>query len=200
VSFALLVVLAAAPALGVDDPAQRLAAVESWAKKQKKPQLSFAEAKKLEGCVELPAVKDTGCEQPAKLCRVQEGDDGSSGTRVEQLSFVLAGHEALHKHLRVWWYAAYEPRRHECDPPDPMTGEETPTQKFERVALWRKGHQKEWKACIKRVEKDSADDSEELSCDVVMVNACRMEAFITCRARNLRKGIGVTGKLQRFEF
>lgn len=199
-TFALLLVLSAAPALGDEDPAQRVAAVEKWARTQKKPQLSLKEAKALKDCVELPAVKDTGCEQPAKLCLVHEGDDGSSGTRVEELGFVLAGHEELHKHLRVWWYAAYEPRRHECDPPEPMVGEETPTQKAERVARWRKAHQREWQACIKRVEKDSADDSEELGCDVVLVNACRKEAFVMCRARNLRKGVGTVGKLRRFEF
>lgn len=195
----LLLVLAAGPAPAAD-AAQRLAAVEKWARAKKKPQLPFKEAKAVSGCIELPAVKELGCEQPAQLCAVHEGDDGSSGTRVEQRSFVLAGHEELHKHLRVWWYASYAPRVWECDPPDPMTGEETPGQRLERIAAWRKSHAKEWAACIKRAEKDSADDSEELSCDVVYVDACRMEAYLTCRARNLRQGIGVAGKLQRFEF
>lgn len=198
-SVLLAVVVAAAAPLSAEDEGARLAAVEQWAK-GKKPQLSLQQAKSVQGCVELPAVKETGCAEAAKVCAVSEGDDGSSGTRVESLSFVLAGHEALHNHLRVWWRAAYEPRRWECDPPASMTSEETPSQRAVRVEEWRRTHQKEWASCIARVEKDSADDSEELSCDVVLVNACRGEAFVKCRAKNLRAGMGTIGKLHRVVF
>lgn len=194
----LATVLAAAP-LASGDAASQLAAVEKWAQ-GKKPQLSFQQAMAVQGCVELPAVKEAGCETPAKLCSVMEGDDGSSGTRVESLSFVLAGHEELHNHLRVWWRAAYEPRRWECDPPASMTSDETPAQRTARVEAWRSTHRKEWLACVARAEKDSADDAEELSCDLVLVNACRSEAFVRCRAKNLRAGVGTIGKLHRVVF
>lgn len=182
----LLVLPAASPPvhpLASDDVATRLEAVAKWAK-GKKPQLSSKAAKELADCVELPAVKDTGCEQPAKLCRLHEGDDGSSGTRLESLSLTLTGRE---KAVRVWWSATYEPRRFECDPPEPLEGHESKAEHELEVAAWRKAHAREWKQCLARVEKDARDDAEELHCEVVLVNACRAEAFLTCRAKNLRR-------------
>lgn len=197
---ALLVVLAASP-LASEDAAARLAAVEKWAKTQRKPQLSSKDARALTDCVELPAVKDTGCAEPAKLCRLHEGDDGSSGTRTESLSLLLSGQDRDVKPLRVWWSAAYEPKRGECDPPESMLGNsETPEQHAKEVAAFRKAHAKDYAKCVARAEKDARDDAEELVCDVVLMNACRKEAYVTCKARNLRKGLNALEKLHRFEF
>jgi hypothetical protein len=181
--------------LASDDAATRLAAVAKWAK-GKKPQLSSKAARELTDCTELPAVKDTGCAQPARLCRLHEGDDGSAGTRVESLSLTLTGHE---KAVRVWWAATYEPRRFECDPPEPLEGHESKVDHDAEVAAWRKANAREWARCLARVEKDARDDAEELHCEVVLVNACRAEAFVTCRARNLRSKNALE-HLHRVEF
>ncbi|MFZ5445822.1 MAG: hypothetical protein ACOZQL_37870 [Myxococcota bacterium] len=194
---ALLLATLAQHPLAADDAAARLAAVSKWSRGQK-PQLSAKDARALGAeCVELPAVKETGCEVPARLCRLVEGDDGSSGTRVEALSFHLEGHE---KPVRVWWAATYEPRRFECDPPERLDGADAPAQREAEVAAWRKAHAKEWQRCLARVEKDARDDAEELACDVVLINACRAEAFLTCRARNLRKGVVALEHLHRVSF
>jgi hypothetical protein len=196
---ALLVVLSAAP-MASDDAAERLAAVAKWARTQRKPQLSSKDARALTDCVELPPVKETGCAVPAKLCRLPEGDDGSSGTRIESLSLLLTGQDRDVKPLRVWWSAAYEPRRAECDPPESMTGSDSPEQRAKDVAAFRKNHAKEYAKCVARVEKDARDDAEELSCELVLMNECRKEAYLTCKTRNLRKGIVALEHLHRFEF
>ena len=196
---ALLVVLSAAP-MASDDAAERLAAVATWAKTQRKPQLSSKDARALSDCVELPPVKETGCAVPAKLCRLAEGDDGSSGTRTESLSMLLMGQDRDVKPLRVWWIAAYEPKRGECDPPESMSGTETPEFRAQEAIAFRKAHPKEYAKCVARAEKDAQDDAEELSCEVVLLNACRKEAYLTCKSRNLRKGIVALEHLHRFEF
>lgn len=191
--------IAAAPSpLASDDPAERLAAVETWAKKQKRPQLSAKEARAIKECVELPAVKETSCATAAKLCRLHEGDDGSSGTRIESLSLHLSGQEHEGKSLRVSWSAVYDAKVDECDPPESMTHVENPGQRAKDVALFRKT--KEYARCVARVEKDARDDAEELLCDVVLMNACRKEAYVICRTKNLRKGITALQHLHRFEF
>ena len=196
---ALLFVLCAAP-MASDDAAERLAAVDRWAKTQRKPQLSSKDARALTDCVELPAVKETGCAVPAKLCRLPEGDDGSSGTRMESLSLLLMGQDRDVKPLRVWWTAAYEPKRGECDPPESLSGTETPEFRAREAVAFRKAHPKEYAKCVARAEKDALDDAEELSCEVVLLNACRKEAYLTCRSRNLRKGMVALEHLHRFEF
>jgi hypothetical protein len=196
---ALLVVLSAAP-MASDDAAERLAAVQKWAKTQRKPQLSSKDARALTDCVELPPVKETGCAAPAKLCRLHEGDDGSSGTRIESLSLLLTGQDRDVKPLRVWWTAAYEPKRGECDPPESMVGPQTPEQRAKEVAAFHQAHAKEYATCVARTEKDARDDAEELLCEVVLMNACRREAYLTCKARNLRKGMVALEHLHRFEF
>lgn len=183
---ALALVLAAAP-LASDDAAVRLKAVQDWAKKQKRPVLALKDARALTGCVELAPVADTGCTQPARLCPLREGDDGSAGTRRESLSVVLQSEDQHPWHLKVWRIAAYEPRVAECDPPEPLFDAPPPDQRAIDVAAWRKAHAAEYARCVARVEKDSRDDAEELSCDVVLVNACRREAYVKCKARNFGK-------------
>lgn len=197
--FGLVVAVLAAHPLASDDAGKRLAAVEQWARGHK-PQLVAKDAKALTACVDLPAVPESGCTEAARLCPVREGDDGASGTRTESLSFILDGHEELHRHLRVWWRAAYEPRRQDCDPPESMTHEELPAQRKARVEEWRRTHAAEWRKCIARAEKDAEDDAEEVNCDVVLVNACRREAYLVCKSRNVRAGIATLNKLHRFEF
>lgn len=174
--------IAAAPSLSADDAADRLAAVQKWAKKQKKPQLSAKDARALTDCIELTPVKDTGCTEVAKLCKLHEGDDGSSGTRTESVSLVLSGPES--KSLRVFSSVGYEPRVSEC----------------EEAAEAQKAHSKEYARCVARAEKDARDDAEELLCDVVLMNACRREAYVTCKTRNLRKGVSALEQLHRFDF
>lgn len=190
--------ISAAPSLGADDPAVRLAAVQSFAKKQKKPQLSAKDARALADCVELAPVKDTGCAEVAKLCKLHEGDDGSSGTRTESLSLLLSGPES--KALRVFWSVGYEPKVSECDPPESMLGQETPDQRAKDAAAFRKAHPREYARCVARAEKDARDDAEELLCDLVLVNACRREAYVRCKARNLHKGVSALEQLHRFDF
>jgi hypothetical protein len=196
------VALATSP-LAADDAAARLEAVQKWSKKQKKPQLSSKDAReklKTTECLEVPAVKETGCEMPAKLCKLHEGDDGSSGTRVESLSLLMAGEEHDVKPLRVWWSAAYEAKVIDCDPPEHLLGHETDEQRVQAIAEWKKSHAKEYEKCVARLEKKAKADAEELVCDLVLVNGCRREAYVTCKTRNLRKGIAALEPLHRFEF
>lgn len=183
--------------LAVDDERSQLEAVAAWAKKHR-PQLTSQAARAAVDCVEVPAVKDTGCERPARLCRLQEGDDGSGGTRVESVSMFLEGHEQ--RPLRVWWAATYEPQLRECDPPDHLLGHQTPDEREQELVNWRRKNAKEYAACRARVTKKAVNDAEEASCDVVLVNACRAEAFVTCRTKNLRKNIGAPERLHRFSF
>lgn len=190
--------LAAAP-LASEDAAVRLAAVQKWAKKQKKPQLSSKEARALTECIELPPVKDTGCTQAAKLCRLHEGDDGSSGTRMESLSLLLTGFER--QPLCIWWSATYEVKASECDPPEPMSGSTPSTdERATQVTEWKKTHAKEYARCVARLERKARDDAEELTCDLVLMNVCRKEAYVTCKTRNLRKGVKALEHLHRFDF
>lgn len=196
---ALLLVLSVAP-MAPEESGERLAAVEKWAKAQRKPQLSSKDARALTGCVELPPVTETGCAVPAKLCPMREGDDGTSGTRIESLSLLLMDQDRDVKPLRVWWHAAYEPKRGECDPPESMSGTETPEQRATEAAVFRKTYPKQYAKCVARAEKDAEDDAEELLCDVVLMNACRKEAWVTCKTRNLRKGVVALERLHRFEF
>lgn len=188
---ALLLLFISVNPLASDDDAARLAAVEKRARSQK-PQLSAKQARALVECVEVPPVNETGCALPAKLCPVHEGDDGSSGTRQESLSLLWSGQEESVKALRVWWTATYEPKRAECEPPEAAVGPETPAT--------RKGREKDFARCVARVEKEAKDDAEELQCDVVLMNACRKEAYLTCRSKNLRKGIAPLERLHRFAF
>ncbi len=200
--FAALVaaVVSAAPSLAADDAAERLSAVQTWVKKQKKPQLSSKDARAITECIEVPAVKETGCEQRAKLCRLREGDDGSSGTRVESLSLLMAGEEHDVQPLRVWWSAAYEAKVSDCEPPEHLLGHETAEQRVEAIAEWKKKNANEFNRCVERLEKKAKTDAEELTCDLLLVNACRREAYVTCKTRNLRKGIQALEQLHRFEF
>jgi hypothetical protein len=191
----LMLALAQHP-LASDDAQVRLDAVTAWARK-KKPQFPVKVARTVTDCVELAAVPETGCPTKAKLCRLHEGDDGSSGTRIESLSFLLEGHE---KPLRVWWTAAYEPPLTDCDPPEKLEGHDSPEQHATEVATWRKSHAKEYAQCQARLQKDATNDAEELSCDVVLINACRAEAYATCKSKNLRKGMTALTRLHRFEF
>lgn len=196
--FALLLLLSQAPhPLASDDEATRLKAVASWAK-SKKPQLDVKAARAVTDCVELPPVKESGCDQPAKLCRLHEGDDGSGGTRSESLSFMLSGHEA--KPVRVWWSAAYEPPVAECEPPDHLLNHTTPEEREAEVAAWHQKHSKEYGLCLTRLKKKAAADAEEAACDLVLVNACRAEAFVTCTTKNLRKRAPQLEPLHRVSF
>ncbi len=191
----LLLQLAQVPhPLSADDEATRLEAVKKW----KKPQLTAQAARALKDCVELAPVKETGCAVPAKVCRLHEGDDGSSGTRIESLSLVLSGHEQ--KPLRVWWSATYEAPVKDCDPPDQLLGHETPEERDEAVLSWRKKNAKEYGACVARLKKKAVNDAEEASCDVVLLNACRAEAWVVCKTKNLRKNITALEHVHRFAF
>ncbi len=197
-SLTLLVLLAQAPhPLSADEAATRLTAATQWAK-SKKPQLTTAAARAVTECVELPAVKETGCAQPAKLCRLHEGDDGGSGTRIESLSFFLSGHEM--KPLRVFWSAMYEPPLGECEPPEHLLTTNTPEERAAEIAAWHKQHSKEYGLCVTRVKKKAAADAEEAACDVILANACRAEAFVVCKTRNLRKSITALETVHRFTF
>lgn len=189
-----------APSLAAEDAAERLSAVQKWVKKQKKSQLSSKDARDLTECIEVPAVKETGCEQPARLCRLHEGDDGSSGTRVESVSLLMAGEEHDVLPLRMWWSAAYEAKVSDCNPPEHLLGHETPEQRVEAISEWKKKNVKEFSKCVERLEKKAKADAEELTCDLLLVNACRREAYVTCKTRNLRKGIQALEQLHRFEF
>lgn len=194
-----LLLLAASPDLNDEVVEKRLEAVQTWAK-GKKPQLSSKAARALnekKPCVTVPAVAATGCTEAAKLCRVHEGDDGSSGTRIESVSVTLEHHD---KPLRLWWTATYEPPVTECDPPEELEGHESEEHHHQEVLKWRKTHAKEWQACLQRVRKKALNDAEELTCNVVLVNACRHEAWVTCSAKNLRKGMTALTHLHRFEF
>lgn len=183
--------------LAADDEPARLAAVSAWAKK-KKPQLTSKQARDAKGCVEVPALKETGCDKPAKLCRLHEGDDGSGGTRIESVSMFLEGHET--KPLRMWWAATYEPPVKECDPPDHLLGHETPEERDAEVAAWRKKNAREYAACLARVKKKALNDAEEAACDVVVINVCRAEAWVQCKTKNLRKSVTALEHLHRFAF
>ncbi|MFT3710645.1 MAG: hypothetical protein QM817_23730 [Archangium sp.] len=198
-TLAALVLLGAppAPTLADDDAEKRLEAAVAWSKKVKKPQLSSKDARAMKDCVTIPAVKATGCAESAKLCRLHEGDDGSSGTRIESVSLHLDEHGD--KVLRVWWTATYEPQVKECDPPEELNSE-SPEHHATIVAAWRKEHPKEYATCLARVKKKAESDAELLECDVVLVNACRKEAYVKCKSRNLRKGITALEHLHRFEF
>lgn len=187
----------AAPASGDDEVAQRLQAASAWFKKNKKAQLPAKAARALKDCVTLTPPKELACEETAKLCRVHEGDDGSSGTRTESLSLALEHHT---RPLRVWWTATYEPPVTECEPPEELEGHESPEHHAAEVAKWKASHAKEFAACLQRVRTKAATDAEELSCDVVLVNPCRAEAFVTCSAKNLRQGMQALTHLHRVEF
>lgn len=194
----LLLLLAQVPhPLAADTEAARLQGAAQWAK-TKKPQLSTKAARDVADCVELPAVPETGCAQPAKLCRLHEGDDGSSGTRRESLSFFLSGHEA--KPVRVWWAATYEPPVAECEPPEHLLNHTTPEEREAELAAWHAKHSKEYALCLTRLKQKAVADAEEASCDVVLVNACRAEAFVTCKTKNLRKRIAALEPLHRVSF
>lgn len=194
----LLLLLAQAPhLLAADAEATRLQGAAQWAKTHQ-PQLSAKAARDVADCVELPAVPETGCAQPAKLCRLHEGDDGSSGTRRESLSFFLAGHET--KPVRVWWAATYEPPVAECEPPEQLLHHTTPEEREAELAAWHARHSKEYALCLTRLKKKAAADAEEASCEMVLVNACRAEAFVTCKTKNLRKRIAALEPLHRVSF
>lgn len=193
------VVLSAAP-LDLEDPALRLAAVQKWAKTHRKPQLTAKQVRALVDCVELAPVKDTGCAVPAKLCRLHEGDDGSSGTRTESISLLLTGQEHDSQPLRMWLRSIYEVKVNDCDPPEHLLDSETPEQRAAEVAAWKEGHPREYAKCVALLEKRAKADAEELLCDLVLMNACRKEAWVTCKARNLRKGVTALQTLHRFDF
>lgn len=198
-SAALALILAASP-LASDDAAERLSAVQAWAQKQKRPVLAVKDARSLNECVELAPVADTGCAQAAPLCPLHEGDDGSSGTRRESLSLLLKSPDHTAKHLQVWKSSVYEPKILECDPPEPLFDAPSPEQRAKDIAAFRKTHAKEYAKCVARAEKDARDDAEEFSCDVVLVNACRKEAYVKCKARNIgQKATPPPAALQRVE-
>ncbi|MGV3624326.1 MAG: hypothetical protein ACO1OB_26135 [Archangium sp.] len=183
--------------LSSEDEGKRLEAAGAWAKKNR-PQLSAKAAREVKDCIELPPVKDSGCDTPAKLCRLNEGDEGSGGTRIESVSFFLAGRES--RPLRLLWSATYEPQFKDCDPPDHLLGHETPEERERELANWHQKHAKEYAACKARLTKKALDDAEEASCDAVLVNACRAEAFVICKTKNLRKNISALEHLHRFAF
>lgn len=194
----LLLLLAQAPhPLAADADAARLQGAAQWAK-VKKPQLPEKAARAVAGCVELPPVPETGCAKPATLCRLPEGDDGGSGTRLESLSFFLTGHEA--RPLRVWWAATYEPPVAECEPPDHLLHHTTPEEREAELATWHRQHSTEYGLCLTRLRKKAAADAEEASCDVVLINACRAEAFVTCKTKNLGKRLAALESLHRVSF
>lgn len=178
--------------LSSDDASKRLEATASWAKKNT-PQLSSSAARSSKECVELAPVKDTGCDKPAKLCRLNEGGDDT-----ESVSMVLEGHE---QHpLRLWSSATYTPQFRECDPPDQLLGHETPEERERELVNWRKKNAREYAACKARLTKKAANDAEEMSCDAVLINACRAEAFIICKTKNLRKNVAALEQLHRVSF
>lgn len=196
-SLACAVVVAAAPSLNDDDAAKRLEAAQAWVKKNARPQLTAKAARELKDCVTLTPPKETGCTEVAKLCRVHEGDDGSSGTRVESVSLSLEHHL---NSLRMWWTATYEPPVTECEPPEELEGHESPEHHLAEVAAWKKTHAKEYAACLVRVKKKALADAEELQCNIAFVNTCRAEAWVSCTSKNLRKGMTALTHLHRFEF
>lgn len=197
----LLLALRAGPSgLTSDDLAQRLSAVQKWSKQQKKPQLSWRDARSITECIEVPPVKETGCELSAKLCPLHEGDDGSSGTRVESVSLLMTGEDDELRPLRVFWRAAYEAKLSDCEPPESFVSHQSTEQRGASVAAWKKVNAKEYSKCVARLERRAESDAEELTCDLLLVNGCRREAYVTCKARNLRQGVATLLQLHRFEF
>lgn len=178
--------------LSSDDSAKRLEAAASWAKKNK-PQLTSKAARDAKDCVELAPAKDTGCDKPAKLCRLNEGGDDT-----EAVSMVLEGHEQ--QPLRLWSSVTYEPPFKDCDPPDQLLGHETPEERERELLNWRKKNAKEYAACKARLAKKAVNDAEQLSCDAVLINACRAEAFVICKTKNLRKNVAALEQLHRVSF
>jgi len=196
-SLACAVFVAAAPSLNDDDAAKRLEAAQAWVKKNARPQLTAKAARELKDCVTLTPPKETGCTEVAKLCRVHEGDDGSSGTRVESVSLSLEHHLTP---LRVWWTATYEPPVTECEPPEELEGHESPEHHLAEVAAWKKQHAKEYAACLVRVKKKALSDAEELQCDIASLNPCPAEAGVCSPPKNPPQGMTALTHLHRFEF
>jgi hypothetical protein len=81
---------------------------------------------------------------------------------------LLAPEEHDVQPLRVFWSAAYEAKKTDCDPPESFEGHETAEQRAASVAAWRKSHAKEYARCVARLEKDAKDDAEELTSDLVL--------------------------------
>jgi hypothetical protein len=175
-----LLILSAGPSFSSPDLAQRTLAAEAWSRRHGVA-FSARALKPLRGradpCVRLRAPAPTGCAEVLELCSFGMSAGACSGSWMEQEGLAQPdGGVSLELIGRGGW----EVDAYECETQFPGFWS---LADGGRQPVSRRGRQLEVEQCLREARADVKAQATNVQCDVIPVNPCRGEAYLSCRGR-----------------
>ncbi|MEW5742719.1 MAG: hypothetical protein AB1938_27630 [Myxococcota bacterium] len=202
VRLSLLVALVAGAApqpLASDDVATRQAAAVAWAKANGPVRLGWPKAPpegKEPGCRQVRAPRESGCSATAWACPVwTEGGTSDWYSNELRVVFLEAAAPPTVEDVTAAAPDALLLRREsgedapelECGPSGGLSFGPgmSDAQKQQAREAWERAQERERARCIQRARQRAATERVVLSCELLVVNPCRREAFVRCGGKNL---------------
>lgn len=189
----------AAHGLASDDVATRTRAATAWSRTHApvalpKPRDDAGPAEVV-GCVAVRAPSETGCARAAWACPVETGFGSCSGAFSSRIGVVFADGDGPPPHDPVGPTLLLEARSGddapelECAAPSgfAVAGTVAPGEAARLRAAWEAEQARAYARCVEATRRRQAADEARLSCQVLLVNPCRREAFVRCTGRNLER-------------
>ncbi len=197
-----LLVLGSEPSLSDPDPAVRTKAVEAWARTNAPVRLPKLEVTdKDPACVEVTAPAPLTCERSVWLCPVSSGFGSCSGWGRTQWGAVfvdsasapgaktiyLATPDDTDDNLMVSFEEGLE-TTDECSAPRgfSVVGARSADERKRLEAELQRAQDEEVSRCEKRVSAENKRRAVVVTCEVLLVNPCRREAFTRCTGQNTK--------------
>jgi hypothetical protein len=213
----LLLVLATPPrggsgdGLASDDVATRTRAAVAWSRTHApvalpRPRGDAAPAE-AHGCVSVRPPRETGCTRAVWACPVETESGSCSGAFSSTEGVVFADGDGPPPHAPAGPTLLLEARSGddapelECAAPSgfAVAGAVTPEEAARRRAAWEAEQARAYARCVEATRRRQAAEETRLSCQVLLVNPCRREAFVLCRGLNLDRAEGLPAAgLRRF--
>ncbi|MDX2014718.1 MAG: hypothetical protein SFW67_31255, partial [Myxococcaceae bacterium] len=173
-----LLFLAAGPSFTSPDLSQRRLAAEAWSRRHGVA-FSARAMNQVERrgapCVRLRAPAAAGCSEVLELCSWEMGAGSCSGTWQEMKGLQrLDGGPAFELIDRAGW----EPDPFECEQSRSMVWGLSDGGTIERPASGRDVEQ-----CLRAERANAKAQETNVACDVLAVNPCLKEAYLSCRGR-----------------
>jgi hypothetical protein len=175
-----MLILLAGPSFTSPDPAQRRRAAEAWS--QRKGMALSARAlgglqKLKDPCVRLRAPAPAGCAEGLELCAWSSSGGSCSGSWAQTQGVQqVDGGASFELVDRSGW----EPDAFECERANP---EFAHLVDGGRVRLPERARRRDVEQCLREARAEASREETSMACDVMAVNPCLKEAYLTCRGQ-----------------